>query len=67
MTRKLIDDQSQVVFFSVEGSSATLAASFKAVNLTMVSEVEFRKYADEALEEFKRGDIKPIQSSAELL
>jgi len=67
MTKKMIDESTEVVFIPAEGTSATLCASFTAVNLTMVSEAEFRKYADEALAEFRKGAIKPVQSSAELL
>ena len=67
MTRRLIDDSNEVVFYPVEGSTATLTTSFKAISHSMISEAEFQKFADEAMEEYKKGNIKPIASSAELL
>lgn len=67
MTKRLIDERNEVVFYPAEGSAVTLTASFKAVEHTMISDVEFLKRAEEAMEEFKKGLIKPIKSSAELL
>jgi hypothetical protein len=63
----MIDEGNQVVVIPNETNSATLTSYFKTVDYSMISATEFIKYANEAVEEYRRGGIKPIQSSADLL
>ena len=67
MTTRNIDEQNQIVVVPSEATSATLTSSFNVVGRSMVSDSEFLKYADEAIDEYRKGIIHPIQSSAELL
>jgi len=67
VTTKMIDEGNQVVVIPKETNSATLTSFFKTVDYSMISADDFLKYADEAMEEYRRGVIRPIQSSADLL
>lgn len=67
MTKQVLDEGNEVVFYPAQMSKVTLDTPLKAVSHSMISAEEFERFAREAMEEYTKGLIKPMKSSADLL